>query len=182
MITMMSKRESRAYTLPAEALYVESTVICRRYEVLHSSRKSLNACLNRLRSKKNSQDFHLASREKADPSPQSDSGQPNRIDKAIRVGRPKSTRQFEAADLNRHRISKQLEHLEPRLKSNAAPKQISAQTHQPVARRPTRTAASIHADRHESPLRFEPADLNGPPESRRPATDLTRQCDSRRST
>ena len=49
-------------THPAEALYVERTVICKRYEVLHSSRKSLNACLNRLRSKKNSQDFYLALR------------------------------------------------------------------------------------------------------------------------
>ena len=54
-------------TLPTEAIYVERTVICRRYEVLHSSRKSLNACLDTLRytlrSKKNSQDFYLALRE-----------------------------------------------------------------------------------------------------------------------
>ena len=49
-------------TLPAEALYAERKMICRRYEVLHSSRKSLNARLNSARSKKNSQDFYLALR------------------------------------------------------------------------------------------------------------------------
>ena len=111
-MTMMRTLEACGYTLPAKALYMDRTVICKRTKVLHSSRNLLNECL--LEHPKVKKEFagflfgiarlptriHKAIRASLTDR-QSDSSRPARIDKAIRVGRPESTKRFESADPNR---------------------------------------------------------------------------------